>query len=82
MHKFVLKKQNKTGFTGKISVSQLPSTASPFEIFFRYIVMSAGPSGTEADMLTRARDPVDRSSKRGEIIMGKAVISVGRLLKY
>lgn len=33
--------------------------------------MSAGPSGTEADMLTRARDPVDRSSKRVEIIIGK-----------
>lgn len=33
-------------------------------------------------MLTRARDPVDRSSKRVEIIIGKTVISVERLLKY
>lgn len=43
-------------------LSQLPSTASPLDIFFRYIVMSAALSETEADMLTRGREPVDKSS--------------------
>lgn len=44
--------------------SPLPSTASPLDIFFRYIVMSAALSETEADMLTRGREPVDMSSNR------------------
>lgn len=52
------------GFKCKIAVSQLPSTASPLDIFFRYIVMSAALSETEADMLTRGREPVDMSSNR------------------
>lgn len=51
-------------FKCKIAVSQLPSTASPLDIFFRYIVMSAALSETEADMLTRGREPVDMSSNR------------------
>lgn len=44
------------------TVCYLPSTASPLDIFFRYMVMSAALSETEADMLTRGREPVDMSS--------------------
>ena len=40
----------------------LPSTASPLDIFFRYLVMSAAVSGMDAAMLNRGRDPVDASS--------------------
>lgn len=39
-----------------------PSTASPRDIFFRYVVMSAALSDTAADMLTRGREPEERSS--------------------
>lgn len=41
---------------------KLPSTASPFDIFFRYIVMSAALSENEADMLTKGREPAAKSS--------------------
>lgn len=40
----------------------LPSTASPFDIFFKYIVISAALSVKGADMLTSGKEPVDRSS--------------------
>lgn len=45
-----------------------PSTASPRDIFFRYMVMSAPLSDTEAEMFTRGRELEDRSSggKSGE----------------
>lgn len=49
---------------------KLPSTASPFDIFFRYIVMSAALSENEADMLTKGREPAAKSSgkeKKNEI---------------
>lgn len=41
---------------------KLPSTASPFDIFFKYIVMSAALSENEADMLTKGREPAAKSS--------------------
>lgn len=53
----------------KSNASYSPSTASPLEIFFRYMVMSAGPSGTEVEMLTRARGPVVKSSGREELVI-------------
>lgn len=39
-----------------------PSIASPLEIFFRHLVMSAAVSGMVAEMLTRGREPEDESS--------------------
>lgn len=38
--------------------------ASPLEIFFRYLVMSAAVSGTEAEILTMGREPEDDSSDK------------------
>lgn len=60
-------------------VSPLPSTASPRDIFFRYIVMSAALSDTEADMLTRGRELEDTSSgkKHKERFISKVLGSLG-----
>lgn len=44
------------------AVCLLPSTAPPLDIFFKYIVMSAALRDTEAEMLTRGREPADTSS--------------------
>lgn len=39
-----------------------PSIASPLEIFFRHLVMSAAVRGMQAEMLTKGREPDDESS--------------------
>lgn len=39
-----------------------PSIASPLEIFFRHLVMSAAVRGKEAEMLTNGREPDEESS--------------------
>ncbi len=39
-----------------------PSIASPLEIFFRHLVMSAAVSGMEDEMLTRGREPPEDES--------------------
>lgn len=40
--------------------------ASPSEIFFRYLVISAKLSVVEAEILTRGREPEVESSARSE----------------